>query len=257
LGSTQTDTASDAASDVAVFAARRLTKQFGRIPVLKEIDLELARGRCHVLFGRNGAGKSTLLRVAATLMTPTSGELFYDGKPLDELTSSMRAKIGLVGHQSFIYADLTVRENLEFYKSLYGTSRDVDELLEWADLALRADSPARGLSRGMQQRLAIARALVHEPKLLLLDEPFTGLDAVASERLDNLLNDIKIKGRNVTVLLATHDIERGVALADRVLLIDGGRIVFDATHTDDTDDTAHLVDELRRLLLETSSRELK
>ena len=251
MGSRQTDTA----SDMAVFAARRLTKQFGRIPVLKEIDLELARGRCHVLFGRNGAGKSTLLRVAATLMSPTSGELFYDGKPLDELTSSMRAKIGLVGHQSFVYADLTVRENLEFYASLYGATCDVDELLEWADLALRAGSPARSLSRGMQQRLAIARALVHEPKLLLLDEPFTGLDAVASERLDHLLNDIK--GRNVTVLLATHDIERGVALADRVLLIDGGRIVFDATHTDDNDDTAHMVDELRRLLLETSSRELK
>ena len=237
-------------SGAAVFAARRLTKQFGRVPALKEVDLELRRGRCHVLFGRNGAGKSTLLRVAATLMNPTSGELFYDGKPLAELTSSMRAKIGLVTHQSFVYADLTVRENLEFYASLYGTSRDVDELLEWADLALRSGSPTRSLSRGMQQRLAIARALAHEPKLLLLDEPFTGLDAVASERLNNLLNDIK--GRDVTVLLATHDIERGVALADRVLLMDGGRIVPDAT--DATGPTAHTVEVLHRLLLETSSR---
>ena len=101
----------------------------------------------------------------------------------------------------------------------------------------------------MQQRLAIARALAHEPKLLLLDEPFTGLDAVASERLNNLLNEIK--GREVTVLLATHDIERGVAIADRVLLMDGGRIVFDATGATNT--TGHMVDEIRRLLLETSS----
>ena len=235
----------ETSSGAAVFAARRLTKQFGRIPVLKEVDLELTRGRCHVLFGRNGAGKSTLLSVAATLMNPTSGELFYDGKPLAELTSSMRANIGLVSHQSFVYADLTVRENFEFYASLYGKSRDVDELLEWADLALRSGSPARSLSRGMQQRLAIARALAHEPKLLLLDEPFTGLDAVASERLINLLNDIK--GRDVTVLLATHDIERGVAIADRVLLIDGGRIVPDKIGA------TYSVDELRRRLLETSS----
>ena len=241
MGLTQT-------SEAAPFAARRLTKQFGRIPVLKEVDLELTRGRCHVLFGRNGAGKSTFLNVAATLMNPTSGELFYDGKPLAELTSSMRDKIGLVSHHSFVYADLTVRENLEFYASLYGTSRDVDELLEWADLALRSGSPARSLSRGMQQRLAIA--LAHEPKLLLLDEPFTGLDAASSERLSHLLNDIK--GRDVTVLLATHDIERGVALADHVLLMDGGRIVFEAAGANAQ--TAHNVDELRRLLLETSSR---
>ena len=155
----------------------------------------------------------------------------------------MRAKIGLVSHQSFVYADLTVRENLEFYASLYDGSRDIDELLEWADLALRGGSSARSLSRGMQQRLAIARALVHDPKLLLLDEPFTGLDALSSERLNTLLNNIK--GRGVTVLLATHDVERGVALADRVLLMDGGRIVFDATSA--------TTEEIRRLLLETST----
>ena len=230
-----------ATSETAVFAAKCLTKEFGRIPVLKEVDLELIRGQCHVLFGRNGAGKSTLLAIAATLMSPTSGELFYDGKPLAELTSSMRAQIGLVSHQSFVYADLTVRENLEFYKSLYDTSRDVGELLEWADLALRSNSPARSLSRGMQQRLAIARALAHEPKLLLLDEPFTGLDAAASERLNHLLSDIK--GQEVTVLLATHDIDRGIAIADRVLLMERGRIVFDAPSATSQ--------ELHQLLLET------
>jgi len=225
-----------------VFAARRLSKRFGRTPVLRDVDLELERGRCHVLFGRNGAGKSTLLGVAATLLRPTSGELLYDGVPLSELDSSARARIGLVSHQSFVYADLTVRENLEFYARLYGNARDADELLDWADLSLRQSSTARSLSRGMLQRLAIARALVHEPQLLLLDEPFTGLDAPSAERLSDLLTNVKnAPGRETTILIATHDVERGVALADRVLLMEGGRIVFDATGAS--------VDEVRRLLL--------
>jgi len=223
-----------------VFAARRVTKLFGRVPVLKELDLELEPGRCHVLFGRNGAGKSTLLRIAATLLRPTSGELLYDGRELLSHGSAIRDRIGFVSHQSFVYADLSVRENLEFYGQLYGHSRDVDELLEWSDLTLRQHSPARSLSRGMQQRLTIARALLHEPKLLLLDEPFTGLDALSAEKLHDLLTDIK--GKDTTIVLATHDIERGVALADRILLMEAGRIVFDATGASG--------DEVRRLLLE-------
>ena len=223
-----------------MFAARRVTKLFGHVPVLKELDLELEPGRCHVLFGRNGAGKSTLLRVAATLLRPTSGELFYDGRELSEHGSAVRDRIGFVSHQSFVYADLSVRENLEFYGQLYGRSRDVDELLEWSDLTLREHSPARSLSRGMQQRLTIARALLHEPKLLLLDEPFAGLDALSAEKLHVLLTDLK--GQDTTIALATHDIERGVALADRILVMEAGRIVFDATGA--------TVDEVRRLLLE-------
>ena len=196
-----------------------------------------------MLFGRNGAGKSTFLRVAATLLKPSSGELLYDGVPLSELDPGARSRIGLVSHQSFVYADLTVRENLEFYARLYGASRDTGALLEWADLALRAGSPARSLSRGMQQRLAIARALVHDPQLVLLDEPFTGLDAPSAERLSELLTRLRdTPGRDTTILMATHDIERGVALGDRVLLMDAGRIVFDATGAN--------VSEVRRLLTE-------
>lgn len=228
------------ATDVPVFAARHLTKHFGRVPVLKEVDLELEHGRSHVLFGRNGAGKSTLLRVVATLLRPTSGELFYDGRPLSELDSSLRNEIGLVSHESFVYADLSVRENLEFYAGLYDGSGNVDELLEWADLSLRQHSAARSLSRGMQQRLAIARALVHEPRLLLLDEPFTGLDAVSADRLRKLLTELK--DRDTTVLLATHDVERGVSVADRILLMESGRVVFDATGASP--------EEVHRLLLE-------
>jgi heme exporter protein A len=206
---------------------------------LREVDFELDAGRCHVLFGRNGAGKSTLLLIAATLLRPSSGEIFYDGDPYEELGDEVRRRIGLVSHQSFLYPDLTVLENLRFYARLYGEASDEESALLWADLELRRHSPVRSLSRGMLQRLSVARALLHRPKLLLLDEPFTGLDAVSSERLSTRLDDLKGES---SVLLTTHDVDRGVALADRMSILEGGRIAFDATGA-----TAK---EVRRLLLE-------
>jgi heme exporter protein A len=221
------------------FAARRLTKRFGRSSALKEIDFELEAGRCHVLFGRNGAGKSTLLLIAATLLRPSSGEIFYDGEAYEALGDDVRRRIGLVSHQSFLYPDLTVLENLQFYARLYGSSSGEEEALLWTDLELRRHSPVRSLSRGMLQRLAVARALLHRPKLLLLDEPYTGLDAVSSERLSTRLEDVK---GEASVLLTTHDVDRGVALADRISILEGGRIVFDATGA--------TAPEVRRLLLE-------
>jgi heme exporter protein A len=223
----------------AAFAARKLTKRFGRTTVLKEIDLDLEAGICHALFGRNGAGKSTLLAVAATLLRPSAGELFYDGHPLEELEESVRKRIGLVSHQSFVYPDLTVLENLEFYARVYGVDDGIEAALAWAELDLRRHSPARSLSRGMLQRLAIARALLHRPRLLLLDEPFTGLDTISVDRLTRLLDELK---GATTVLLTTHDIELGVALADRILVMEGGRIAFDAT--------GGTAIEVRRVLIE-------
>ena len=221
------------------FAARRLTKRFGRSTALREIDFELEAGRCHVLFGRNGAGKSTLLLVAATLVRPTSGELFFAGERYGDLGDEVRRHIGLVSHQSFLYPDLTALENLEFYARLYGSSESASEALVWAELDLRRHSPVRTLSRGMLQRLSVARALLHRPKLLLLDEPYTGLDASSSERLSARLADAK---GETSVLLTTHDVERGVSLADRISILEGGRIVFDATGA--------TASEVKRLLLE-------
>ena len=221
------------------FAARRLTKRFGRSTALREVDFELEAGRCHVLFGRNGAGKSTLLLVAATLLRPSSGEIFYGGDRLEELGDEVRRRIGLVSHQSFLYPDLTVLENLRFYSRLYGSDSDEEEALRWADLELRRQSPVRSLSRGMLQRLALARALSHRPQLLLLDEPYTGLDVLSCDRLSARLSDIKGK---TSVLLTTHDVDRGVALADRISILEGGRIVFDAT--------GGTASEVKRLLLE-------
>jgi heme exporter protein A len=221
------------------FSARRLTKRFGRSTALREIDLDLEAGRCHVLFGRNGAGKSTLLLVAATLLQPTSGEIYFSGERYDDLGDEVRQRIGLVSHQSFLYPDLTVAENLEFYARLYGSDSSVSEALVWAELDLRQHSPVRSLSRGMLQRLAVARALLHRPQLLLLDEPYTGLDASSSERLSTRLADAK---GETSILLTTHDVERGVAIADRISILEGGRVAFDATGATAT--------EVKRLLLQ-------
>ncbi len=227
-----------------MLAARRVTKQFGRATVLRDLDLTLEPGRLHVLFGRNGAGKSTFLKIAAMLVKPSSGELSYDGLLAEDHGSTIRQTLGFVGHHSFVYDDLTVRENLEFFGELYGRTRNINELLEWAELSLRQDSIARSLSRGMQQRLAIARAVVHRPRLLLLDEPFTGLDARSSERLIALLGDMR--ETETTMVVATHDIERGLALAERVLVMEAGRLVSDRA------DMA--AGEVRDLLMETGGR---
>ena len=178
------------------------------------------------MFGRNGAGKSTFLSIAATLTKPSSGELLYDGKSLTELGERIRHQIGFVSHHSLTYPDLTVEENLHFYARLYGISGKIDQALTWADLDLRRRSPVRSLSRGMLQRFAIARALLHEPRLLLLDEPYTALDSLSAERLSERIVDLK---NETTIVLTTHDIERGVSIADRMLVMEAGRIAFDST----------------------------
>ncbi len=221
------------------FAARRLTKRFGRATALREVDFELEAGRCHVLFGRNGAGKSTLLLIAAALLRPTSGEILFSGDRYEDLGDEVRRRIGLLSHQSFLYPDLTVIENLEFYARLYGSTTSPAEALVWAELDLRRHSPVRSLSRGMVQRLSVARAFLHRPQLLLLDEPYTGLDASSSERLTTRLADAK---GETSILLTTHDVDRGVSIADRVSILEGGSIAFDATGAS--------ASEVKRILLQ-------
>lgn len=214
------------ASDSPAFEARHLVKRFGRVSVVRDVNLELEPARCHVLFGRNGAGKSTLIGLAATLLKPSSGELFYGGRPYEELQEMVRHRIGVVSHRTFVYPELTVEENLDFYGRLYGTSGDLEDILAFADLEMRRNTKARYLSRGMAQRLAIARALIHRPSLLLLDEPFTGLDPMSTERLADRIRSVR---SDTCVLLTTHDIELGVSLADRILIMEAGRLAFDAT----------------------------
>jgi len=215
-----------------VFEARGLTKRFGRLTALRPLDLRVSSGEVLAVFGRNGAGKTTFLHLAASLTRPTAGEVLYEGRPAAE----HRRHVGLLSHASFLYSDLTARENLEFYARLYGVEVSVDDVLAEANLAARANAPVRTLSRGMHQRLAVARALLHRPKLLLLDEPYTGLDAVSAEKLSMRLRTFGgpafaggfgEASPERAVILTTHDLERGLEVATRVAILDSGRLAYD------------------------------
>ncbi len=204
-----------------------LYKRYGGLTALENVGLTLGAGGFLCLFGPNGAGKSTLLKVLATLLPPTAGSVRAAGFDLEEHPEAFRARLGLVSHQSFFYDDLSARENLEFYAALYGVpnpSVRAGELLEQVDLAHRAHSPVREFSRGMQQRLSIARALVNDPSLLLLDEPYTGLDAHAAIRLSRQLRLLHEAQR--TIVMATHNLERGLDLATTVGILARGKLVF-------------------------------
>jgi len=210
---------------IPVFEARQLVKRFGRSTALKEVNLTVHADETLVLFGHNGAGKTTLLYIASMLMLPSSGEVRYNGFLPSEYGPEIRRDIGLVSHQSFLYPDLTVVENLKLYAQLYSLSSGcVDEALERSSLTARQDTAVKSLSRGMLQRLTIARALLHEPKLLLLDEPYTGLDPFAANQLSDRL--IGLKNKHRALILTTHDLNRGLAIADRVAVLEGGRIIF-------------------------------
>jgi heme exporter protein A len=216
----------DGAGAVAapVALASGLGKWIDGREVLRAIDLELRGGECVALLGGNGAGKSTLLRVLATLTPPTAGRLELFGRAITKQgAAAVRSRIGLIGHQLMLYRELSVRENLEFFARLYGVARArprAEELIEAVGLDGRGDDAVKTLSRGMAQRAAIARALVHEPDLLLADEPFAGLDGASAERVETILRGWRDAGR--TVLLATHDIGQALRLSDRAVVLAGG-----------------------------------
>ncbi len=219
------------------------------------LNLRVAAGEVLVLFGRNGAGKTTFLHLAATLMTPTEGQLIYGDDEESSSAEEIRRQIGLVSHASFLYPDLTVRENLAFYAQLYGlsdTDSVVDEAIRHADLSVRADSPVRSLSRGMHQRLTIARAVLHRPSLLLLDEPYTGLDPVSADRLSALLTGFREQG--TAAILTTHDLERGLAAADRVAILESGRLVHEGTGSQDPKEFREVFTEVTQRRRTASAR---
>ncbi|GAB4414637.1 MAG: ABC transporter ATP-binding protein [Anaerolineae bacterium] len=210
---------------------RRLTKTFGLNPVLRGLDLDVPRGQFLTLLGPNGSGKTTLLRILGALARPTSGTVRIGGWDLPAEAEFVRAQLGVVSHQPLLYDTLTAEENLLFFARLYhlpGESRRerVAQVLERVGLARRARDVVQTYSRGMQQRLAIARAILHNPAILLLDEPYTGLDQDAAAVLDDLLRQVATEGR--TVIMTTHDLRRGHALADRIAILSRGKIAFDA-----------------------------
>jgi heme exporter protein A len=203
-----------------------LVKTFSISPVLRGVNLTIEQGEFVTLVGSNGAGKSTLMRIVSTLMRPTSGSVILGGWPLPQQADRVRRYIGLVSHQSLLYGDLSAGENLEFYARLYGLpNREalVESALKRVGLIARQRDPVRTFSRGMVQRLTIARATLHGPDVLLLDEPYTGLDQDASALLDTLLRREHANGR--TIFMITHDLARGLDLCDRVVILHRGKIV--------------------------------
>lgn len=205
--------------------ARGLRRDWGGRAVLAGLDLVVEPGDVVALRGANGAGKTTLLRVLATLLRPSGGELRLFGHDAAIHPVAARRRVGWVGHETACYPDLTGRENLAFHAALHrvdGGAERATELLAWAGLEPAADRPLRTYSRGMAQRLALARALLHRPSLLLLDEPFSGLDAESAERLAVSLHELRLAG--TAVVLSSHDAERTAALATRTATLARGRI---------------------------------
>ena len=216
-------------ADTAV-VVENAEKWFGLNPALQNLSLRIDRGEFVVLLGRNGAGKSTLLQVMARLVQPNRGQVRICGVDVRQDPERGRERIGLVAHQTFLYPGLTARENLRLHARLHrleGAAKRVAAALSDAGLELSADRPVRGFSRGMQQRLAIARASLHRPELLLLDEPFTGLDLEAAELLSERLRQWAAAGR--TIVMATHNLEQGLQGVTRWILLDRGRIVTELT----------------------------
>jgi heme exporter protein A len=202
-----------------------IIKSYGLLPVLRGVDLHVQSGEFLTLVGANGAGKTTLLRIVATLMQPTAGAVTIGGWPIARHADKVRRHIGLVSHQPLLYGDLTAGENLHFFARMYGLDRRqerVEAALARVGLAARERDPVRTFSRGMTQRLTIARATLHEPDVLLFDEPYTGLDQEASWMLDELLREQAAQGR--TILMITHDLVHGLNLADRVVILSRGEI---------------------------------
>ena len=207
----------------AEIAARGLAKRFGRAVALADLDLDVPAGGSLAVLGPNGAGKSTLLRLMAGLARPTAGSLAIGGARADRREA--RARVGYLGHATLLYPALTARENLLFAARLYRVRNAAARcagLLAEEGLAAVADLPVAGLSLGMAQRVAIARGLVHDPSVMLLDEPFTGLDRRAVERLTQRIEALRRRG--CTVVLVTHDVARAARLADAAVVLARGRI---------------------------------
>ena len=206
-----------------------LVKQYGTNLVLRGVDLHVGAGEFVTLVGSNGAGKSTLMRVVATLLQPTAGKVQIGGWSLPQQAERVRRHIGLVSHYSLLYGDLTAVENLTFFAKLYQLDNQQERVLaalKKVGLYARQRDAVSTFSRGMVQRLTIARATLHEPDILLLDEPYTGLDQDASRLLDDLLRQEHENGRSI--LMITHDLSHGLNLCDRAAILNRGKIVYDA-----------------------------
>jgi heme exporter protein A len=214
-----------------IIEVQALVKTYDLLPVLRKLSLQIERGEFVALLGPNGSGKSTLLRLLCGLSRPTAGTIRIGGWELPKEAAAVRAQLGLVSHKPILYDTLTARENLLFFARLYNlpaprVDARITEMLDQVGLTRRAHDLVRTFSRGMLQRLSIARALLHNPDILLLDEPYTGLDQDASRVLDDLLRSARADGR--TILMTTHDLSRAAILPTRIVILSRGVIGYDA-----------------------------
>jgi heme exporter protein A len=211
------------AGDGALIDVRGLERSFGTRRAVAGVDFALGPGECLALFGPNGAGKTTLLRVLAGLLKPTRGLVAIAGVTLPAGPAA-RAMVGLISHNSMLYEALTARENVEFSARLHGVADPAaaaQRALRQMRIDDRADTPVRALSRGMQQRISIARAVVHAPRVLLLDEPYSGLDELGSNALSSLLGDLRAAG--AAMVMVTHNLGEGLAVATQAAIMRDGR----------------------------------
>jgi heme ABC exporter ATP-binding subunit CcmA len=209
---------------------KKLVKRFGLKTILRGVDFEVQPGEFVALLGPNGAGKTTFLRILASLSRPSLGEVHIAGYKLPQQAAQVRARLGVVSHLPLLYGDLSAEENLRFYARLYGINNydlRITEVLEMTGLELRRRDLVRTFSRGMQQRLAIGRAVLHDPDVMLLDEPYTGLDQEASSMLDDVLKTVAAQGR--TIVMTSHDLARAEELATRFDILSRGIIAASTT----------------------------
>ncbi|SES42115.1 heme ABC exporter ATP-binding protein CcmA [Salipaludibacillus aurantiacus] len=207
---------------------KALTKTIGEKMILRGVNLKVNKGEAVAVLGTNGAGKSTWLKIVAGLLKPSSGEIFLKGQPRKKDDFEQQKVLGYLGHQSFLYDAFSPVENLKFFARLYHISSPdtrINKLIEDVGLAYFKHEPVRSFSRGMIQRLAIARAILHKPEILLLDEPHTGLDQQAVSLFNRLLLDLKAEG--VTIIMVTHDFQQISTVCDRAVVLRKGRIAED------------------------------
>ena len=232
---------------------KKLVKRFGPKAVLRGLDFEVESGEFVALLGPNGAGKTTFLRILASLSRPLMGTVQIAGFQLPGQAAAVRRRLGVVSHLPLLYGDLTADENLRFYGRMYSIPEmetRISAVLEMVGLIKRRRDLVRTFSRGMQQRLAIGRAVLHNPDVMLFDEPHTGLDQDACEMLDTVLKEVAARGR--TVVMTSHDLARTADLASRFDVLSRGKIV--ATVQRDEMGKDNLLDFYRNALLETGNK---
>lgn len=216
-----------------MITVKKLNKRFGKKSVINDLDLEVESGEFLVMFGPNGAGKTTLIKILSTLTKPLSGTVVINGYNINEESIEIRNSIGVLSHNPFLYDDLTLKENLTFYSRMFKLKKDESKiklLAHEVGLFHRLNDRVGQFSRGMKQRAAVARAILHDPPVLLLDEPFTGLDYKAWGILTDILQ--KFHGQGKTILLITHNVELGHKIGERLTILVNGKIAYDCKKID-------------------------